>query len=207
MPASMSAADWDDRYLGRELVWGSGPNVWVERETGDLPPGAALDLACGEGRNSVWLAKRGWRVTAVDFSAEAIRKAETLSAGRPSEGTSVTWLCADATALDIPATFDLAMMIYLQLPQPDRKAALTRAWNSLARGGTLLVIAHDSRNLADGVGGPQNPTTLYTAEDIRQDMAGIDPAADVEKCEEALRPVDVHDRPAIDALFRARKRS
>lgn len=200
MSASMSAVDWDERYAGRDLVWGGGPNVWVERETTDLPPGAVLDLACGEGRNSVWLAARGWRVTGVDFSAEAIRKAYQLS-----ERTTITWLCADATSLDLPDSFDLAMMIYLQLPQPDRKAALTRAWDLLAPGGTLLVIAHDSRNLAEGVGGPQDPNTLYTARDVRRDIVAADPGAAIEKCEEVMRMVPDHDRPAIDALFRARK--
>lgn len=112
----MSAAEWDKRYTGHDLVWGGRPNMWVERETTDLPPGAMLDLACGEGRNSVWLATRGWRVTGVDFSAEAIRKAQALG-----EGTTVTWLCTDATALDLPAHFDLATMIYLQLPRQTEK--------------------------------------------------------------------------------------
>lgn len=200
MSSSMSAADWDDRYAGRDLVWGEGPNMWVERESGDLPPGTALDLACGEGRNGVWLAARGWRVTGVDFSAEAIRKAETLG-----EGTSVTWLCADATTLDMPASFDLALLIYLQLPRPDRTAALARACDALHPGGTLLVVAHDSRNLADGVGGPQDPAVLYTAEDVRDSVLAYDPTMTVERCESVLRPVAGTDRLAIDALFRARK--
>ena len=69
---SMSAADWDSRYRGSELVWGARPNVWVERETAPLSPGRAVDLACGEGRNSVWLAARGSQVTGVDFSASAL---------------------------------------------------------------------------------------------------------------------------------------
>jgi len=62
----MSAADWDSRYRGTDLVWGATPNMWVEQETTGLAPGLALDLACGEGRNSIWLAARGWRVTGVD---------------------------------------------------------------------------------------------------------------------------------------------
>ncbi len=134
--ASMSAGDWDARYAGSDLVWGAGPNVWVERETSGLPPGTALDMACGERRNSLWLAAQGWRVTGVDFSPEAIRKAETVGAGQP-----VTWLCADATGLQLPLLFDLVLMVYLQLPQPERSAALGSGWALLAPGGTLLVIA------------------------------------------------------------------
>src|SRR2546430_7187246 len=64
----MDAAEWDQRYAGTELVWSAEPNRFVAAELADLPPGRALDLAAGEGRNSVWLAERGWAVTAVDFS-------------------------------------------------------------------------------------------------------------------------------------------
>lgn len=197
----MSADDWDARYAGTELVWGAAPNMWVERETSGLPTGTALDLACGEGRNSLWLAARGWRVTGVDFSPEAIGKADTLSAGQP-----VTWLCADATRLQLPVLFDLVLVVYLQLPEPERRAAMNSGWAALAPGGTLLVIAHDSRNLTEGVGGPQNSAVLYTAADVREDILALDPAAIVERCESVLRPVPDSARPAIDALFRASKR-
>lgn len=199
-PASMSAADWDARYAGSDLVWGTGPNMWVERETSGLSTGTALDLACGEGRNALWLAAQGWRVTGVDFSPEAISKATTLGAGQP-----VTWLCADATSLQLPVLFDLVLLVYLQLPQPERSTALEKGWAAVAPGGTLLVIAHDARNLADGVGGPQDPAALYTADDVRDNIIALDPAAIVERCESVLRPVAGSARPAIDALFRARK--
>ncbi len=84
----MSAQDWDARYRDRDLVWGARPNTWVEAEIA-LPPGRALDLACGEGRNSIWLAQRGWQVTGIDFSHEAIRKARTLAASELSQPEAV----------------------------------------------------------------------------------------------------------------------
>ena len=68
----MDAGAWDERYAATGMVWSTGPNQFVERELQELPPGRALDLACGEGRNARWLAKRGWQVTAVDFSPVAI---------------------------------------------------------------------------------------------------------------------------------------
>jgi SAM-dependent methyltransferase len=202
MSVSMSAAEWDRRYAGKDLVWGTGANVWVQRETDGIPPGSALDLACGEGRNSIWLASLGWTVTGVDFSSEAIRKAETLAQGAP-----VTWLCADATTLHLAASYDLVLVVYLQLPRRERAAALTAAWAALAPGGTLLVIAHDTRNLNEGVGGPQDPAALYSAEEVRDIIRAVDPSLIVERCEAVLRPVPAADRPAIDALFRARKSS
>lgn len=201
----MSPDDWDERYRQHELVWGAGPNMWVEREITTLTPGHALDIACGEGRNSVWLAERGWTVTGVDFSPEALRKARMLANARLSHPTTIDFRNADVTAPHYREQFDLALLIYLQVPAPQRRAALTAAWAALAPGGTLLVIAHDSDNLQHGVGGPQDPDLLYTAEDIAADLTGTAPDARIEKCERALRPVQGHSTLAVDALLRARK--
>jgi SAM-dependent methyltransferase len=205
MTTSMSAGEWDSRYRGSELVWGAAPNRWVERETASLAPGRALDLACGEGRNSIWLAQRGWQVTGIDFSAEAIRTARTLTEGAEGPMPTVDWRCADATTVQLPAEFDLVLIVYLQLPKLQRRAALGTAWRSLAPGGTLIVIAHDSDNLEHGVGGPKDPAVLYTAADIATDLAALDATAQVELAEQVSRPVVATDRPALDALFRARK--
>jgi SAM-dependent methyltransferase len=68
----MGPDEWDARYAGTDLVWGPGANRWVVEYTSDLPPGRAVDLACGEGRNALFLAERGWTVIGVDFSARAI---------------------------------------------------------------------------------------------------------------------------------------
>ncbi|HEX6287461.1 MAG TPA: methyltransferase domain-containing protein, partial [Acidimicrobiia bacterium] len=75
----MDAEAWDERYRASELLWSAGPNIWVERRLADAEPGRGLDLASGEGRNAIWLAKRGWEMTAVDFSAVAIERGRSLS--------------------------------------------------------------------------------------------------------------------------------
>jgi 2-polyprenyl-3-methyl-5-hydroxy-6-metoxy-1,4-benzoquinol methylase len=64
--------DWNARYAASELLWTAEPNRLFAAEIAGLEPGRALDLACGEGRNAVWLAEQGWRVTAVDFSDVAL---------------------------------------------------------------------------------------------------------------------------------------
>ena len=204
---SMSAADWDARYRGAELVWSATPNMWVEQETAGLMPGRALDLACGEGRNSIWLARRGWQVTGVDFSAAALAKAQTLALGHDRPTVTVDWRCADATTFRSSIDFDLALLVYLQLSARPRLAAVRSAWNSLAPDGFLLVIAHHTDNLRHGIGGPQDPAVLYTAEDVVADLAAIDAAAAVERAERVLRPVDGAGRPALDTVVRARKTS
>ena len=166
----MDANAWDERYAARELVWSAEPNQFVAEQLADLPPGCAVDLAAGEGRNAIWLARRGWQVTAVDFSQVALDK------GRMLAGTTapLEWVCGDATSWRPEAPVDLVVVAYLQLPADERRAAVRGAVSSLAPGGTFLLVAHDSTNLTEGTGGPQDPAVLMTAEDVLADLDGID---------------------------------
>jgi len=199
----MDREDWNQRYAGTELLWTAQPNRFLVAETEGLPPGRAVDLACGEGRNAVWLAERGWRVTGADFSDVALEKARSLAAARAVE---VEWVHADVTAWrPEPGAFDLAIVLYLQLPAGERRAALRAAAAALAPGGTLLVVAHDTANLEHGHGGPKDPAVLYTAADAAADVAGS--GLEVERAEVVERPVETPEgeRIALDALFRARR--
>src|SRR4249919_3698568 len=128
----MDADAWDQRYAETELVWSSTPNQFVERELAGLPVGRALDLACGEGRNAIWLASLGWQVTGVDFSPVAIDKARRLS-------SAVDWVVADALTWT-GRGYDLAVLAYLQLTAGERRTAVLNAWNALQPGGRLLVV-------------------------------------------------------------------
>ena len=198
--AGFDSEYWDERYRSLPSVWGVAPNRWVEQELSGLAPGTALDLACGEGRNAIWLSGRGWQVTGVEFSPVALHKA--AEAERHAAGDArVDWVEADATTYVAPEPVDLALICYLQLPAPQRRAAVQCAARSLAPGGTLLVIGHDSRNMADGTGGPQDPAVLFTGADVEADLAGTQ--LTIEKSGEVLREVPGAQRPAIDALVRA----
>ena len=165
----MDAEGWNERYRASELVWSAGPNQFVESELTGLPPGRALDLACGEGRNAIWLARRGWEVTAVDFAQAGLDKGRTMG-----QGLDIAWVCADATTWergDEPA-YDLSVIAYLQVAAPQRRAAVRNAYASLREGGVFLLVAHDSTNLTEGTGGPQDPSVLMTAEDVVTDLGG-----------------------------------
>ena len=204
----MDAYAWDQRYAASEQVWSLGPNQFVASELDALPPGRALDLACGEGRNALWLARRGWQVTALDFSAVAVERGRRLAADLPL-ARPVTWQVADVLTAELPPV-DLAVLAYLQLVEDERRTAVRRAWTALDPGGTLLVVAHDSTNLTEGTGGPQDPRVLYNAEDVLADLDGE--RVEVVRAERVARVVaaaDDHrgepDRTAWDALVHLRR--
>jgi SAM-dependent methyltransferase len=205
----MDSRAWDERYAATELVWSSTPNQFVAAELADTPPGRALDLAAGEGRNALWLAARGWQVTAVDFSLVGLDKGRRLEAAQPQgRDMHVDWVHADVLTYEPgPVGYDLALLAYLQLPAAERRTAVRTAFEALSVGGTLLVVAHDSTNLTEGTGGPQDPSVLYTAEEVLGDLDGE--RFDVVRAERVARVVpagDEHrgepDRTAYDALVR-----
>lgn len=196
----MDAHGWDERYAATDLVWSAGPNQFVEAELSALEPGRAVDLACGEGRNALWLAGRGWQVVALDFSGVALEKGRQLAGDR-----QVQWQQADATTWSDPGAYDLALITYLQLPAEERGRALRHALDAVRPGGTFFLVAHDSTNLAEGTGGPQDPSVLYTAEDVLADLA--EATFEVVRAERVTRTVTADDghggeqsRTAYDAL-------
>ncbi|MEY2848611.1 MAG: hypothetical protein RI885_1276 [Actinomycetota bacterium] len=191
---------WDSRYAeaadGQSSVWSLGPNAWVAETVAKLTPGAAIDLACGEGRNALWLAERGWEVTAVDFSAVG------LASGRARAeqlGLDVDWVQADATTWVSPQLVDLVVIAYLQLPTADLAAAIRASAAALAPGGTLALVGHDLDNLLRGVGGPQDPEVLHSVEDVRHAASALD----IVTAGQVRRPVG--DAFAIDTVLVARR--
>ena len=203
MDPAMDSASWDRRYGGRELIWTANPNRFLVAETRNLAPGRAIDLGCGEGRNAIWLAERGWQMVGVDFSEVGLQKARELADAR---GVSVEWVAADLLEYrPEPRAFDLVLVFYLQLPADERQPILRAAVDAVAPGGTFLLVAHDSTNLQHGYGGPQTPAVLYTAHDVVDDLDGA--GLQIERAERVERPVQAPDgeRVALDALVRARR--
>ncbi|MGH9092740.1 MAG: methyltransferase domain-containing protein [Acidimicrobiales bacterium] len=197
----MDREAWDERYATDELVWRADPNRFLVEEVAGMAPGRALDLACGEGRNALWLAQEGWRVVAVDFSRAGLAKGRALAERR---GLEASWVEADVLRwAPAPHAFNLVTVLYLQLPGPDRTRALATAAAALAPGGALLVVGHDSTNLAEGFGGPQDPSVLYGPEDVVADLGDLV----VERAARVRRPVETPEgvREAVDALVRARR--
>ena len=200
----MDRNDWNATYAAQDLVWGAEPNRFLAAAFAEVVPrGSALDLACGEGRNAIWLARRGWEVTAVDYSEVAVVRARNLAA---EQGVTVNWIQDDVTVLKPPSgAFQLIIITYLQVPGGDRRRVLGHAASALAPGGELFMVGHARRNLAEGVGGPRHPEVLWDGDEIAAELAARGLA--VELVEYVRRPVETPDgvKDAIDTLVRARQ--
>src|SRR5438874_929308 len=136
------AAEWDARYSEREgSMWSGRPNGRLVAEVADVTPGRALDVGCGEGADAIWLARRGWKVTAIDISDVAIGRArEAAERAR----ASVEWVCGDVLQTQLPArSFDLVSLQYPALPKSAGEAAVQTLLHTVRPGGLVLAVYHD----------------------------------------------------------------
>jgi SAM-dependent methyltransferase len=132
--------DWDARYAESHRIWSGNPNTALVAEVADLPPGRALDLGCGEGADAVWLAGRGWQVTAVDLSGVALARAAEHAA---EAGVTVDWQKHDLEQSFPDGEWDLVSAQFLHFwAEFDREKILRRAAASVAPGGVLLIEGH-----------------------------------------------------------------
>jgi SAM-dependent methyltransferase len=196
----MDAEQWDARYRASAGgVWANEPPAVVCEITEPLEPGYAVDVATGDGRTALWLAARGWAVTGVDFSAEAL----AIAASRPG-GDAVSWVRGDVHAWEPVASVDLVVSCYLHLS--DNASAIARIAGWVAVGGTLVVVGHDVENIAAGGHGPSDPAILYTPELLR---GALDDRFRIERCERVIRgTADAelrggHTHAAIDTVLHA----
>jgi SAM-dependent methyltransferase len=200
-------AAWDARYASRERVWSGEPNRQLVAEAASLPPARALDVGSGEGADALWLAERGWQVTAVDVSAVALARAAARAAEHGDEVASrVVWEHADVRTWSPQlAAYDLVSAHYLH-PAPDvRPDVVRRLAAAVAPGGVLLYVGHDPSDL--GVVPRGQPELLAAVSDIAQ-LLDRD-AWDVEVAEARPRPATHPDGRSMtlhDAVVRARRR-
>lgn len=194
VPAMRSMADstaWDEAYGRADLRWTIAAHRDVERHLGPLQPGRALELGCGEGRQAIWLAQRGWNVTAVDFSSVAVERGRRLA---ERHGVTVDWVVADVTGYEPTPDLDLVFVVYLHV-EPDALAGLlARAGAALAVGGTLLVLGWHR----DSAGGPQPRRLRYSVEELTRAVPGLEIV-------HAGRVTQAGDPGATDAVMVARR--
>lgn len=167
-------AQWDSRFSAEDYVYGTRPNDFLVEVTPQLPPAPAriLSLGEGEGRNGVYLASRGYQVTGVDASAVGLLKAERLAAERGVSLTTVVTDLADFTVT--PGAWDGVVAIFCHLPMPLRRAVHRAVVEGLRPGGVFVLEAYTPAQLALKTGGPPMRELLYTAEELREDLSGLE---------------------------------
>lgn len=196
---------WEERYGGATAVWSGHPNRWLVAEASPLPPGTVLDAGSGEGGDSLWLAARGWRVTAVDFAAAGLARG-AAAARAAGLADRVSWVRADLRTWTPPGSYDLVSVQFLHPAAEVRTAVLGRLAGAVAAGGTLLVVGHDVTDLD---GGKHVSQTYPGAAEL---AAELDPAGwEVVTADRRQRPATGHEAEhgtvLSDAVLVARRRA
>jgi SAM-dependent methyltransferase len=207
-PEAFDAAFWDARYSSAHSLWSGNPNPHLVTEADGLAAGTALDAGAGEGADAIWLAERGWQVTAVDISGVALGRAAGHAAKAGDEvAARIHWLREDLIEWTPPErAYDLVTSQYLHLPAALRHAFFTRLAAAVRDGGTLLIVGHHPSDLDTTLQRPNHPELLFTGDELASDL-GVDGweivtnvAAERETTDPDGRPVTAHD-----TVFRARR--
>jgi SAM-dependent methyltransferase len=198
---------FEEMYRATDALWSGRPNPQLVAEAAGLPPGTALDVGCGEGADAIWLAERGWQVTAVDFAATALERGATHAAARGDEVAGrIRWVRADVTQEQPGERFDLVSAQFMHLPPEERRELFARLADAVRPGGTLLVVGHDFSDVAAGAHRPPEPERFFTAAAVAE---SLDDGWDIVVAEARPRPAHVHEGEDItvhDAVLRARRR-
>jgi thioredoxin reductase/SAM-dependent methyltransferase len=202
--------DWDHRY-GGDQMWSGNPNGTLVNEVTGLSPARALDVGAGEGGDALWLAERGWSVTASDISQRAL---DRVNAEATRRGLRVHCLRVDANTLDAfeDSAFDLVSAQYAAIPRTPDGRAIRNVFGAVAPGGTLLVVSHDLEPMrapldATAHSRPFDPDAYVRVDDFVAALAGS-LAWDIEVHEKRARPPGAASAShhVDDVVLRARRR-
>ena len=184
-PVAKLRAFWNARYAGEEFVYGREPNDFVVQAVSAIPhQGRVLCLADGEGRNSVWLAGQGFRVTAVDVAEQGVAKGRELAR---ASGVEIETRVADVTRFDLGIErWDAIVSIFLHLPSKARRELHRRAIAALAPGGVFVYEAYGPEQLRYRTGGPPEAQLLHSLDDVVPDFDGCA----IERAFEGVRAVN-----------------
>lgn len=179
---------WDERYGQADRIWSGNPNPQLVAEASDLPVGRALEVGCGEGADTIWLAKRGWQVTGVDISPVALERA-AQHAEAAGVTDRITWLHADLTDGTSPGSgFDLVAAHYLHLPGEQRVPLFHALARAVGPGGTFLVVGHQPNDMIRKTWS-HVPGMFFT---------GAEVAADLDPAEWTVVVDEARDRTTVD---------
>lgn len=165
------AAFWNKKFAGEEHFYGLDPNRYLETNASLFAPGEnVICLGEGEGRNAVFLAKRGCAVTALDISRTGLEKTAALA---EKAGVNVATLHSDIAHWHQPGCYHKAVATYLHLTSPLREEAVEKIVYALKPGGFFLGEFFSVNQLGRTSGGPKDPDLLYTVESFREALGHL----------------------------------
>lgn len=168
----MNTTNWDQRYSEPGYTYGTTPNTFLVSVVNRIPPGRVLMLAEGEGRNAVYLASLGYRITAVDASAVGLGKALELAAER---GVSLTTVVADLDRFEIePGQWDAIVSCFCHIPSAIRIPLHRKVVNGLKPGGVFVLEGFSKEQMDYDTGGPKSLDMLMSIEELLQELAGLE---------------------------------
>ena|SRR6478609_3562822 len=216
-----AASAWDERYRSKARLWSGKPNPQLVREAGGLRPGTALELGCGEGADAIWLAQKGWSVTAVDVSAVALERArshelaelarESVHASNGTMESRITWQQADLAQWHPGNSYDLVTSQFLHSQELDWRVPLRAAASAVKAGGTLLVVGHHPDRLPPwGNDHHKHLDMFYTGDQLVQELGLDQPGWQVEVLTSRERPAtgpEGQEATIADVVLRATRLS
>ncbi len=163
---------WDKRYSGESFTYGTEPNTFLAEHAHRIPPGNCLSLADGEGRNGVYLATLGHKITSVDSSQVGLAKAQELAR---QKGTSLHTVHSDLAEFDFTTeSYSGIVSIFCHLPSELRQQVHRNCVAALRPGGVFILECYTPNQIGRGTGGPPIPDLLTTIEDLKQDLQGLE---------------------------------
>ena len=167
----MDNSFWNDRYSAVDFAYGTNPNLFFKEQIDKLTPGKILLLGEGEGRNAVYAAKCGWKVTAVDFSEQAKSKALTLA---KDNNVSIEYIVSNLGEYEFPSNeFDNVSLIYIHIPSEIREKILSSIIPSLKKGGSVIAEVFNKNQIKNNTGGPKEIDNLYSLEDFKKHFGNL----------------------------------
>ncbi|MFM5903894.1 MAG: SAM-dependent methyltransferase [Microbacteriaceae bacterium] len=203
-PAPVTAPEyWDAKYSTDDFIYTKTANRFIVEFCEGLKPGAAIDLAGGEGRNTIWLAELGWMVENVDISSIGLKKCQGFARERGVSDRVRTLCASGANFSSTLAPVDLGIVPYLQVPGELLAASLKNLVSQIKSGGRIVGVWHALENLEGGFGGPQDPQVLPSVESMTRLLATLN--LDVEVCELRDGQVQTKDglKPSITLVVNA----
>lgn len=162
---------WNQRYTKNETVYGNTPNSYFKTKINSLKPSNLLLPAEGEGRNAVYAATKGWKVTAFDYSEAAMQKA---LANAKEKQVNIDYRVIDLDQFMVAKKYDAIGLIYVHLFPKERAVFHQKIMDSLTPGGVVIIEAFSKEQINNSSGGPKNIEQLFSADDLKQDFEGLD---------------------------------